>query len=46
MNLRERFLNDLRGGIPDRVPICEYLFSLKLQKQVMGYTTDLYEGKT
>ncbi len=46
MNSRERFLTALKGGIPDRVPVSEYLFSLKLQKEVMGYNTVLYEGET
>jgi uroporphyrinogen decarboxylase len=46
MNSRERFLTALKGGTPDRVPIWEYLFSLKLQKEVMGYNTPLYEGET
>jgi uroporphyrinogen decarboxylase len=46
MTSKERVLTALRGGIPDRVPVWEYLFSLKLQKEVMGYTTVLYDGKT
>ena len=46
MNSKERFLTALKGGIPDRVPISEYLFSLKLQKEVMGYNTQLYDGET
>jgi uroporphyrinogen decarboxylase len=46
MTSRERVLTALRGGTPDRVPVWEYLFSLKLQKEVMGYTTVLYDGKT
>jgi uroporphyrinogen decarboxylase len=46
MTSRERVLTALRGGIPDRVPVWEYLFSLKLQKEVMGYNTVLYDGKT
>jgi uroporphyrinogen decarboxylase len=45
MTSRERILTALRGGIPDRVPLWEYLFSLKLQKEVMGYNTILYDGK-
>lgn len=46
MTSRERVLTALKGGTPDRVPIWEYLFSLKLQKEVMGYNTVLYDGKT
>jgi len=30
MNSRERFLIALNGKTPDRVPLAEYLFSLKL----------------
>jgi len=44
MNSRERFLTALKGGTPDRVPIQEHLFSLKHQKEVLGYNTDLYDG--
>jgi uroporphyrinogen decarboxylase len=44
MNSKERFIIALKGGTPDRVPIWEYLFSLKLQKEVMGYNTQLYDG--
>ena len=46
MTSRQRVLCALNGGTPDRVPIWEYLFSLKHQKEVMGYTTELYDGKT
>jgi len=44
MNCRERFLTALNGGTPDRVPIAEHLFSLKLQKEILGFNTELYEG--
>jgi uroporphyrinogen decarboxylase len=43
---KERFITALKGGTPDRVPIWEYLFSLKLQQEVMEYNTQLYEGET
>ncbi len=46
MTSRERVLTALRGGTPDRVPVWEYLFSLKLMKELMGYTTELYDGMT
>jgi len=46
MTSRERVLTALRGGTPDRVPVWEYLFSPKLQREVMGYNTVLYDGKT
>lgn len=45
MNSRERFLTALSGGTPDRIPIFEHLFSLQLQKELLGYNTMLYEGK-
>lgn len=45
MTSRERFLTALAGGIPDRIPITEHLFSRKLQKEVLGYDTILYDGK-
>jgi len=44
MTPKDRFLIALNGGTPDRVPIAEHLFSLKLQKEVLGYTTILYDG--
>lgn len=46
MTSRERFLTALSGGVPDRIPISEHLFSLKLMREVLGYTTVLYDGKT
>lgn len=45
MTSRERFLTALNGGVPDRVPIHEHLFSRKLLKELLGYTTVLYDGK-
>ena len=45
MKSRERFLTALKGGIPDRIPVTEHLFSQKLLKEVLGYNTILYEGK-
>jgi uroporphyrinogen decarboxylase len=44
MNSRQRFLTALSGGIPDRVPVMEHLFSLTLQKDLLGFNTELYEG--
>ena len=44
MNSRERFLTALNGGIPDMVPIEEHLFSLKLQEEILGFKTELYDG--
>jgi uroporphyrinogen decarboxylase len=45
MKPRERFLTALNCGVPDSVPIFEFLFSPKLQKKLLGYQTDLYDGK-
>lgn len=45
MTSRERFLTALKGGTPDRIPLTEHLFSLKLLKEILGYTTVLYDGK-
>lgn len=44
MKPRERFVTALKGGIPDRVPIFEFLFSRKLQEKFIGYKTMLYDG--
>lgn len=45
MKSRERFLTALNGGIPDRVPIHEHLFSRKLLQEQLGFTTVLYDGE-
>ena len=42
---RERFLTALRKEIPDRVPIFEFPFGQELQKEFIGYSTRLYDGK-
>jgi uroporphyrinogen decarboxylase len=42
----ERFITALKGGMPDRVPIYEHLFSRSHQKELLGYSTGLYEGET
>ena len=44
MKSRERFVTALKCGIPDRVPVCDFLFSQRFMKEKFGYTTDLYEG--
>ncbi len=41
---RERIITALNCEIPDRVPVLEYLFSPRLQKELLGYTTELYDG--
>lgn len=45
MTPRERFITALQGGTPDRVPIFDHLFSRKLMQEIVGYTTELYDGK-
>ena len=42
----ERFIKALKGGTPERVPIYEPLFSRTHQKELLGYSTELYEGAT
>lgn len=44
MKPRERFITALRGGIPDRVPVHDHLFSQRLMQELLGYTTELYDG--
>ena len=45
MKPKERFLTALKCQIPDRVPIYEHLFSPNLQKEVIGYKSDLFDGE-
>ena len=44
MKPRERFVTALNCGTPDRVPVFDFLFSPKLQKEFLGDTTPLYDG--
>ena len=44
MKPRERVVAALNCRTPDRVPVVEYLFSPKLQQEILGYTTPLYDG--
>jgi hypothetical protein len=46
MKPRERFMTALRCGIPDRVPVYDFVGSRRLQQELLGYTTDLYEPET
>jgi uroporphyrinogen decarboxylase len=43
MKPRERFVTALRCGIPDRVPVYDFIGSRRLQKELLGYSTDLYQ---
>lgn len=45
MTPKERFLTALNGSIPDMVPIEEHLFSLRLQREILGFQTELYDGR-
>ncbi len=44
MKSRERVLTALSCGIPDRVPIVDYLFSRNLLKKVLDHEPKLYEA--
>ncbi len=46
MKPRERFVTALNCGIPDRVPVFDFLFSPRLQQELLGYTTELYDGES
>jgi uroporphyrinogen decarboxylase len=46
MTPRERFVTALRCGTPDRVPVYDFIGSRRLQKDLLGYSTDLYEPET
>ena len=46
MKPRQRFVTALNGGTPDRMPVFDFLFSPKLQKELLGYTTELYDGES
>jgi len=41
---KERFLTALKNGIPDRVPLVDWLFSKRLFKEVLGINPDSLEG--
>lgn len=45
MKSRERILSALKCEIPDRVPIYDHLFSPNLQKEIIGYRSDLFDGE-
>lgn len=44
MKPRERFVAALNCKIPDRVPVFDFLFSPRLQEELLGYKTELYDG--
>lgn len=46
MKPRERFVTALNCGVPDRVPVYDFLFSRRLMRELLGYTTELYDGAT
>ena len=41
---KERFVCALQSGIPDRVPVYDFLFSRRLMKEILGYSTEIYDG--
>lgn len=45
MKPKQRFLTALSCEIPDQVPLFDHLFSPNLQKEVLGYKSDLYDGE-
>jgi len=46
MKSRERFVTALHCGVPDRVPVYDFVGGRRIQQQLLGYTTDLYEPET
>jgi len=46
MKPKQRFLTALNCKTPDCVPIFDHLFSPNLQKKVLGYTSELYDGES
>jgi len=46
MKSRERLVTALNSGIPDRVPVYDFLFSLRFMQEKFGYKTELYDGAT
>jgi len=46
MKPKQRFLRALNCKTPDRVPIFDHLFSPGLQKEVLGYKSELYDGES
>ena len=42
---RERFLTALTGGVPDRVPLFDFLFDQSLYQHVLGRSPDTYNGE-
>jgi uroporphyrinogen decarboxylase len=46
MKPRERFVTALRCGIPDRVPVYDFIGGRELQRQLLGYSTELYDAAT
>ncbi len=46
MKSKERFVTALKGGMPDRVPVFDFLLSPRLQRELLGYKTELYDGES
>ncbi len=46
MKPRERFVTALRCGVPDRVPVYDFIGGRKLQRDLLGYSTELIEAES
>jgi len=44
MKPKERFISALNGGIPDMVPLFDYLYSKRLYKEVLGIEVTNYDN--
>lgn len=45
MTPKERFLTALKCREPDRVPLCDFLFSQKIYKEVLGHSPNVYNAR-
>ena len=45
MSPKQRVLCAFRGGVPDRVPMYDFLYSRKLYKEVIGRVPEYYNGE-
>ncbi len=45
MTPKERFLTALKCGEPDRVPLCDFLFSQKIYQEVLGHSPNIYNAR-
>jgi uroporphyrinogen decarboxylase len=45
MTRKERFLTAVRGGVPDRVPMFDFLFQKPMYQELIGRRPERYNGK-